>query len=158
MPSPFRPMLNRATPARHPRTRALPTHPERGHEGIPRRRYGCRMNPPREKPHRLPRERYRGEQTVALTSRLLDRDELFRHGRRADDLAAILIEEAQRHGCDLLLACFMPDHLHVLLRGRDPQADALGADLRERLARAEREGALRNLPRRLVGKLTGLLR
>ena len=91
------------------------------------------MPTPREKPHRLPRERYLGERTVVFTTRLLDRRPLFGGPCAADDFAAILIEEAGRQECDLLVVCFMPDHVHALLRRRTEASDALEAFYRFKL-------------------------
>ena len=91
------------------------------------------MEPPREKPHRLPRERYLGEQTVAFTTCLENRYPLFVEERRPTEFAKILIEETERHECELVIACFMPDHLHVLAKGRTASSDALAAFYRFKL-------------------------
>jgi putative transposase len=41
-------------------------------------------------------------------------------------MEATLIEVALKLQFDLLAYCFMPDHLHVLLRGREADSDLLG--------------------------------
>ena len=91
------------------------------------------MKAPRERPHRLPPERYRGKTLVAFTTCLEDRHPLFLDPRRADEFARVLIEETARHDAVLLLACFMPDHVHVLLQGRSDAADPLAAFVRFKL-------------------------
>lgn len=87
----------------------------------------------REKTHRLPPDRYSGERTVAFTTRLLDRNPLFEKPRASKDFAAILAQEAETHGSDLLFASFMPDHVHALIRGRGEASDALQAFYRFKL-------------------------
>ena len=87
----------------------------------------------REKTHRLPRERYLGEQTVAFTTRILDHRPLFHGPRAANDFAGIMIGEAAKREVDVLLACFMPDHVHALLRGGSEGSDVLEAFYRFKL-------------------------
>ena len=87
----------------------------------------------REKNHRLAREQYVGERIVAFTTRVLDRRPLFAGPRTANDFAAILIEEADKQTSNLMLACFMPDHVHALLQGRCEKSDALEAFYRFKL-------------------------
>ena len=49
-------------------------------------------------------------------------------------LLGILDDVASRHACAVRAYCFMPDHLHVILRGTTPEADIWAAmvDLKQR--------------------------
>jgi REP element-mobilizing transposase RayT len=58
---------------------------------------------------------------------------LFREPRPSNDFAAILVQEASEQQCELLLGCFMPDHLHALIRGTDEKSDVLEAFYRFKL-------------------------
>ena len=90
----------------------------------------------RRKPHRLPREEYRGAKIVAYTSCILEREPIFSSDRPTVRFSEILIEETNRHECELVLACFMPDHLHALIQGQSDSANSLDAFERFKLRSA----------------------
>jgi REP element-mobilizing transposase RayT len=82
-----------------------------------------RRGPIREKPHRLPRECYRGEVTTAITA-CVDRDvPLFNDCQVVNAFIERLERAAKKHGCIVLIYCFMPEHQHLILRGATPEAD-----------------------------------
>jgi putative transposase len=81
------------------------------------------MNPPREKIHRLPRESYRGEVTVAFTACVTGDDRLFTDSRVVGAFVELLRLACRDHRCCVLIYCFMPDHVHVMLSGQDNSAD-----------------------------------
>jgi len=83
--------------------------------------------PPREKSHRLPPELYRGEQTVAFTCCVEDAQPLFRDDCVVAAFLPMLRAAAEQHDCRVLIYCFMPEHLHVLLDGQTGAADPLRA-------------------------------
>ena len=76
----------------------------------------------RERKHRLPLEHYRGEVTVAFTSCVRGNAALFVSSEIVRAFAQYLAT-ADKHQCDVLVYCFMPDHAHLILRGRNPQSD-----------------------------------
>jgi putative transposase len=83
--------------------------------------------PPRERPHRLPSGLYRGEQTVAFTCCVEGAQPLFRDDCVVAAFLPMLRTAAEQNGCRVLIYCFMPDHLHVLLDGQTGTADPLRA-------------------------------
>ncbi|MCD6351213.1 MAG: transposase [Armatimonadetes bacterium] len=81
----------------------------------------------REKHHRLARHLYRGRVAVAFTMCLRDGKKAFTDVAVVARLKDMLGEELSRFGCSAVVYCFMPDHLHVLVKGKEPEADVLGA-------------------------------
>ena len=79
--------------------------------------------PTREKLHRLPRESYRGDATVAFTACVADAHPLFTDAGVVEVFVALLRSTAERHGCVVVIYCFMPEHLHVMLHGWQESAD-----------------------------------
>jgi len=79
--------------------------------------------PIREKLHRLPRESYRGDATVAYTVCVAEAHPLFADDSVVAAFVALLRLAAERHGCIVVIYCFMPEHLHVMLHGRRESAD-----------------------------------
>ena len=77
----------------------------------------------REKPHRLPREYYQGEVTVAYTACISDRQTLFQKASVVKAFVSILQSVVERNDCIVLIYCFMPDHLHLIINGLCEQAD-----------------------------------
>jgi len=80
--------------------------------------------PIREKTHRLPRESYRGQITVAFTVCVAGRQTIFDRADRVHPLKDLLAARSKAHFCDVMLYCFMPDHLHIILCGASADADA----------------------------------
>ena len=79
----------------------------------------------KERPHRLPPETYRGPIGVAFTCCIADHQSPFVEPVIVETFVSILSEQAARFDCIVAAYCFMPDHLHVSLRGRSEDADAL---------------------------------
>jgi REP element-mobilizing transposase RayT len=75
-----------------------------------------------ERRHRLPMAAYAGARMVAFTACVRDRHPLFRDVRVGEVFAGSLTESATRHGCDVVVYCFMPDHVHAVLQGRDARS------------------------------------
>ncbi|MBM4287512.1 MAG: hypothetical protein FJ135_05080 [Deltaproteobacteria bacterium] len=71
----------------------------------------------RQKPHRLPKEYYRGETTVALTLCVQDKKQIFSNPDIVQTFIDMLEELAQKHQCVVPVYCFMPDHLHLIVSG-----------------------------------------
>jgi putative transposase len=79
--------------------------------------------PFRQRPHRLPREDYRGEVTVAFTICVSENQPLFHQGEVVKTFIDILQITTDKHDCQVVIYCFMPDHVHLILRGMSPTAD-----------------------------------
>ncbi len=77
----------------------------------------------REKAHRLPREAYRGEVAASITICVDRRAPLFTDQAIVSEFAQMLRAAAERWSCLVLVYCFMPDHLHLVLQGRGENAD-----------------------------------
>jgi putative transposase len=60
---------------------------------------------------------------VAFTACVAGRDPLFSDLDVAKIFAAELGRAAARYACAVVVYCFMPDHLHVVLQGKSPEAD-----------------------------------
>ncbi|MHB8994850.1 MAG: transposase, partial [Armatimonadota bacterium] len=76
------------------------------------------------RPHRQPREMYRGVGTVFFTAAINDRKKAF----ACDDLVlprvSALTKCFRKALCRCDAYCFMPDHLHVLATGMTESSDA----------------------------------
>ncbi len=83
--------------------------------------------PRRARPHRLPRECYRGHVVVAITACIEDRKPLFTDASPVRACVERLRLAANRFECTVPIYCFMPEHLHLLLRGTSVAADAWAA-------------------------------
>ena len=77
----------------------------------------------REKPHRLPRDAYRGRVRVAFTTCVAARQPLFVAPHVVEPLVQTLSQAVEKHFCSVAIYCFMPDHLHLVLLGADECAD-----------------------------------
>ena len=77
----------------------------------------------RERRHRLSRDAYVGEVVAAFTASVAGRQPLFTDAHVVGVFAGLLGDAARRHASTVLLYCFMPDHLHLVLRGSTPQSD-----------------------------------
>jgi REP element-mobilizing transposase RayT len=73
-----------------------------------------------ERKHRLPRESYRGEIAAVFTLCIQDRLPAFGDNELVQHFIDILQQTCRRHHCLLLV---YSDHLHLVLRGMDEQAD-----------------------------------
>jgi hypothetical protein len=75
--------------------------------------------PIRERQHRLPRSFYRGPVTVAFTARVEDGYPLFRDPAIVAAFRPMVEAAVDKYGCIVPVHCFMPEHLHVIVRGQD---------------------------------------
>jgi putative transposase len=55
---------------------------------------------------------------------VLGRKRVFADGEVVATVRDMLSAAMEHHGCSILAYCFMPDHAHVVVRGRDAEADA----------------------------------
>jgi len=78
---------------------------------------------PTEKNHRLPREYYLGEITTAFTLCVHDKNPIFQDSMVIEAFIKLLYATAEESRCIVPVYCFMPDHLHIILTGAEPQAD-----------------------------------
>ena len=78
----------------------------------------------REKPHRLPREAYQGIVTVSFTACIEDRKTPFHEDAIVHEFLELLGACVSKRHCVVLIYCFMPDHLHLVLHGEKASADA----------------------------------
>jgi putative transposase len=77
----------------------------------------------RERRHRLERGAYLGEVVVAFTACVASRRALFQEPEIVQNFVEVLRSSAIRHTSTVILFCFMPDHVHIVLRGETPRAD-----------------------------------
>jgi putative transposase len=77
----------------------------------------------RKRPHHLPRECYRGYISVGFTASVREHTPLFTADKSVADFVDILDWARKRNGCVVLLYCFMPDHLHLVVHGTSEHAD-----------------------------------
>lgn len=82
------------------------------------------------RPHRLRREDYRGEIAVAFTVCVAGRARVFEDSEAVRDVVEILGRTIPLPVFIIPIYCFMPDHLHLILLGQEPQADAWEAMVR----------------------------
>jgi len=80
----------------------------------------------REKSHRLPRDRYQGQVTVAFTVCMKRRESLFVTPQIVSQFVGYLKHASDTYQVQMLYT-FMPDHLHCLSIGQGPESDSLGA-------------------------------
>jgi len=80
----------------------------------------------REKIHRLAPESYRGEVRVAFTCCVANKFPLFADAAVVQAFLPFLRAATEKHHCTALIYCFVPDHLHLILRG-----DGLDSDSRQ---------------------------
>ena len=79
----------------------------------------------REKKHRLPREVYRGILVVSYTKCVKDKKQLFTNLTIFRIFERFLLHELKSGNCEALVYLFMPDHVHLILKGKYPQANSL---------------------------------
>lgn len=81
----------------------------------------------REQCHHLPREHYCGRIWGGFTICVQHGQLLFSSDSIVNRCVSILDSARERHACLVLLYCFMPDHLHLILQGQAEQSDLYGA-------------------------------
>lgn len=77
----------------------------------------------REKAHRLPRTAYQGEVTASMTMVIKGRGRTFTDAWVVTAFVDLLREVAERRSCLVVVYCFMPDHLHLVLHGESSKSD-----------------------------------
>ncbi len=73
----------------------------------------------RRKSNRLRKEAYPGQWGYSLTLACHRRTPWFRNTRLVGKCVEFLRWAAEKHDVDVYAYCFMPDHLHLLVRGGD---------------------------------------
>lgn len=81
----------------------------------------------REQRHHLHREHYCGRIWGGFTICVQHRQFLFSSDLIVNRCVSIFDSARERHACLVLLYCFMPDHLHLILQGQDEQSDLYDA-------------------------------
>ena len=76
----------------------------------------------REKKHRREDEFYTGEVTIAFTVNVQDRKPHLANHEIVSALVDILKSSAELYDSHVLVYVFMPDHLHVLIRGMNKES------------------------------------
>jgi REP element-mobilizing transposase RayT len=61
---------------------------------------------------------------VAFTACVADAKPLFKDAKVVTAFVELLRVSSERHGYVVVIHCFMPDHIHLLLRGTTAAADA----------------------------------
>jgi len=69
------------------------------------------------KKHRLGDERYVGRLNLAITARLLSPQDGFDCEAVVEACVAVLAKHAGSFACTVPTYCFMPDHLHAIIKG-----------------------------------------
>jgi REP element-mobilizing transposase RayT len=82
-----------------------------------------KRRPVRRLRHRLALETYRGEVTASFTACVAGKQDLFVSSDIVGIFRQALWRASDRYQCEVLIYCFMPDHLHVALHGRTPSSD-----------------------------------
>jgi putative transposase len=81
--------------------------------------------PYREKKHRLDPEIYRGKILVSFTLCIKNRKELFVSNDIFSRFESILLKELAEGDVSAQIYLFMPDHVHLILSGREENTDIL---------------------------------
>ncbi|MGB2868738.1 MAG: transposase, partial [Bacteroidota bacterium] len=71
----------------------------------------------REKHHRLPHDVYRGFRIVSITACIRNRIPFFTNEDRFRVFEDMLVKALNKFDCGVEVYLFMPDHVHLLLRG-----------------------------------------
>ena len=82
-------------------------------------------DPIRERKHRLPPQAYRGHVAVSFTINTKDRRRWFEDGKVRAVAVAALEEAFHRNGGHAAVFVFMPDHVHLIVSGKDHGSDLL---------------------------------
>jgi putative transposase len=84
----------------------------------------------KENKHRLSLNFYKGNVITTFTICILDRKPVFKYQYIVNEFANFLKESAEKYNCEILAYCFMPDHLHVTIKGSDENSDLYSAIVR----------------------------
>ncbi|MCZ2267861.1 MAG: transposase [Ignavibacteriales bacterium] len=77
----------------------------------------------RENKHRLAAEIYIGERPIAFTLCLKGRVSYFTNESVFKYFEKVLLEELKHYNCSAFVYLFMPDHLHLVLAGNEPDSN-----------------------------------
>jgi putative transposase len=83
-------------------------------------------------PHRLDPSEYTGYRLLFLTICTFDRAERFCEAAVVELVLSQILRSARESGVEVIVYCFMPDHVHLVVAGR-----SAGADLRRFVALAK---------------------
>ena len=75
------------------------------------------------RPQRLQKRLYIGESRYFLTYCVLDRRPVFKNATAVAEALAHVQRTARDESFEVLAYCFMPDHLHLLVKGLDKESD-----------------------------------
>ena len=81
----------------------------------------------REKKHRLHKDLYKGKTTVVITACIKVKTPAFTGKGIVDTVSDFLRDASLKFFCDVEAFCFMPDHLHFILSGREEESSCLDA-------------------------------
>ncbi len=84
----------------------------------------------REKPHRLQHDLYVGERSVVFTLCLRGATPAFSHTPTVKIFQGALGDVMTQFSCLVPVYCFMPDHLHMIVTGRQRDSDTYAAVVR----------------------------
>ena len=76
-----------------------------------------------EKKHRLSLDLYKGTVSVAYTACTRNWAWVFSRVLYAEQAAQVLVEKAAKGNCDVVIYLFMPDHVHLVLKGVGEDSD-----------------------------------
>jgi putative transposase len=76
------------------------------------------------KKHRLPAERYHGKINLAITARLIRPRDGFVDPNVVNECVSILTTHATDSHCRVPIYCFMPNHVHMIIRGMADESRA----------------------------------
>src|SRR4051812_32163503 len=82
---------------------------------------------PHRRPVQLEPSLYVGFHRILLTMCTFRRAPLFTDTRTADSVRAELLRTSHSYGVEVVVYCFMPDHLHVLVEGIAADAHLLNS-------------------------------
>ena len=71
---------------------------------------------------RLPTSSYEGKCTLSMTLCEKSRAKAFTNPDMIQAFSAVMVQEAQNHRCVIPIYCFMPDHLHILIKGESDES------------------------------------
>jgi len=77
----------------------------------------------REKRHRLGSGIYKGERPISFTLCVKNKDDFFTDNKRFGIFEKILLNELNNFDCSAFVYLFMPNHLHMTLRGNNSDSD-----------------------------------
>ncbi len=80
-----------------------------------------------KRPHRLPKDRYIGERTVVYHLCVQNRVRLFEEQAVVLEFVRCLSVAVSGHDCIVPVYCFMPDHVHIMVRGLHGTSNSLEA-------------------------------